>query len=77
MHTDLHKIENNINQNENIADTFNAYTKTALFHDNNVEINTTLLKKYYSLDLLQPLPFLYVIFNYFYKKQTLTFGNWF
>lgn len=58
MHKDLRKIEDNLNKNENIADNFNAYTKTALFHDKNIEINTIDLKKYYDLDLLMPLPLL-------------------
>lgn len=57
MHKDLKKIEVNLNKNENVIDTFNAYTKTALFHDKNVDINTTRLEEYYDLNLLQRLPF--------------------
>lgn len=57
MHKNLTKIEKDLNKNENVADTFNAYTKTALFHDKNVEINTSRLVEYYDLNLLQSLPF--------------------
>lgn len=57
MHSDLREITDNLNKNEEVADAFNAYTKTALFHDQNVKINTTILKTHYNTSLLQPLPF--------------------
>lgn len=55
MHNDLRVIEKNLNKNENVAGKFNAYTKSALFYDN-VEINTSLLRKTYDLEVLQKLP---------------------
>lgn len=57
MHSDLRNIENRLNENENASDNFNAYTKSALFHDENVKINTSLLEKNYDLELLRKLPF--------------------